>query len=33
MMTIEFAGFGRPLKNVVRVAVPLRVPIAVQSLA
>jgi hypothetical protein len=32
VMTIEFAGFGRPLKNVVRVAVPLRVPVTVQAL-
>ncbi len=32
-MTIQFIGFGRPLRNVVRFAAPLREPVMVQSLA
>ena len=32
-MTIHFVGFGRPLRNIVRVAAPLREPVSAQSLA
>jgi hypothetical protein len=33
VMTIQFGGFGRALRNSVKIGVPLREPILVQSLA
>ena len=33
VMTIQFGGFGRALRNPVTVATPLREPVLVQPLA
>ncbi|RPI54618.1 MAG: hypothetical protein EHM55_10300 [Acidobacteria bacterium] len=32
VMTIQFAGFGRPLRNVVRIAAPVGAPITVSAI-
>jgi hypothetical protein len=33
VMTIEFAGFGRALRNTVKIADPVREPVGVRALA